>query len=72
MKFGLRKRQRGSDAFVVFRGPSARMPADVQMNMLQVPMHMCSGFPTGRSEQTIMMSFYDVMRISYAIAGREL
>ena len=39
---------------------------------LAVLMHMCSGFPTGRSEQTIMTSFCDVMRISGAIDGREL
>ena len=34
-----------------------------------VPMCMCSGFPAGRSEQMIMTSFCDVMRISYAIEG---
>ena len=32
-------------------------------------MHMCSGFPTGRSEQTIMTSWKDVTRISHAIKG---
>ena len=45
MKMGLRKRQRGSDALIVF-GVLAQMPADAQMND--------SGFPAGRSEQTIM------------------
>ena len=30
---------------------------------------MHSGFPTGRSEQTIVMSFYDITRISHAIEG---
>ena len=34
-----------------------------------VPMCMHSGFPTGRFEQTIMMSLYDVMRISHAVKG---
>ena len=33
-------------------------------------MYMCSVFPTGRLEQMIMMSLYDVMRISHAIKGR--
>ena len=32
-------------------------------------MHMCSGFPTGKFEQTIMTSQYDVRRISHAIEG---
>ena len=32
-------------------------------------MHMHSGFPAGRSEKAIMMSFCDVMRISHAIEG---
>ena len=36
---------------------------------LAVPMYMHSGFPTGRSEQTIMMSFHDATRISHAIEG---
>ena len=44
------------------------MPVDLQTNH-GVPMHMCSGFPTGRLEQTIMMSLYDVMRISHALKG---
>ena len=34
---------------------------------MAVPMH--SGFPTGRSEQMIMTSLYDVMRVSHAIEG---
>ena len=36
---------------------------------MAVLMCMHSGFPAGRSEQTIMMSFHDVMRISHAIEG---
>ena len=32
-------------------------------------MHMHSGFPAGRSEQMIMTSLCDVMRISHAIEG---
>ena len=32
-------------------------------------MHMHSGFPTGRFEQTIMTSLYDVTRISHAVKG---
>ena len=34
-----------------------------------VPLHMCSGFPTLRLEQTIVMSLYDVTRISHATVG---
>ena len=34
-----------------------------------VLMHMCSGFPARRLEQTIMTSLYDVMRISCAVKG---
>ena len=37
--------------------------------MLAVPMCMCSGFPAGRSEQMIVMSFHDITRISHAIGG---
>ena len=33
------------------------------------PVHMCSGFPNGRSEQTIMMSWNDVTVISCATLG---
>ena len=36
---------------------------------MAIPMHMHSGFPTRRSEQTIVMSFHDVTRISHAIEG---
>ena len=32
-------------------------------------MFMHSGFPTRRSEQMIMTSLYDVMRVSHAIEG---
>ena len=32
---------------------------------------MCSGFPTGKVELMIMMSFYDVTMISHAIGGRD-
>ena len=34
-----------------------------------VPMHMCNGFPTRRSEQMIMTSLYDIMRVSCSIEG---
>ena len=34
-----------------------------------VTIHMHSGFPAGKFEQTIMTSQYDVMRISHAIEG---
>ena len=34
-----------------------------------VPIHMHSGFPTGRSEQTIVTSFHDITRITHAIEG---
>ena len=37
-----------------------------------VLMCMCSGFPTGKMEQIIMMSLCDVVRISHAVKGREL
>ena len=67
MEIRLRKRQRGLDAFIVFRVP-AWMLADVQMND-NVFMHMHSGFPTGRSKQTIVMSSNDITRISHAIEG---
>ena len=36
---------------------------------LAVLMCMHSGFPTGRSEQMIVTSLCDVMRISHAIEG---
>ena len=36
---------------------------------MAVPMYMHSGFPTGRSEQMIMMPLYDVMSVSCAIEG---
>ena len=32
-------------------------------------MHMCSGFSTGRFEQMIMTSLYDIMKISRAVKG---
>ena len=34
-----------------------------------VLLHMCSGFPTEILEQMIMMSLYDVMRVSHATEG---
>ena len=37
---------------------------------LAVLMYMHSGFPGGGSEQMIVTSFHDVMRISCAIEGR--
>ena len=36
---------------------------------MAVLLHMCSGFSTERSEQTIVTSLYDVMRVSHAIVG---
>ena len=33
------------------------------------PLCICSGFPTEKVEQTIVMSFYDVTAISHAIGG---
>ena len=37
--------------------------------MSVVLMCICSGFPAGRSEQMIMTSFHDIMRIPHAIEG---
>ena len=68
MEFGLRKKWRGSDAFMVF-GVPAWMLADVKKQTAMFWMHMYSGFPAGRSEQTIVTSFHDVTRISCAIEG---
>ena len=34
-----------------------------------VPLHMHSGFPTKRLEQMIVMSLYDVTRVSHATVG---
>ena len=67
MEIRLRKRQRGLDAFIVF-GVPAQMPADVQMNGSNSDAHV-QWFSTWRSEQMIMTSFHDVMRISHAIEG---
>ena len=36
---------------------------------MAVPLHMHSGFPTERLEQMIVMSLYDVTRVSHAIVG---
>ena len=36
------------------------------------PLHMCSGFPTEKVQQTIMMSLDDVTVIAHAIWGREV
>ena len=69
MEFGLRKRWRGLDAFIVTGDIPAWMPADLQMNYSASIVHMCSGFPTRRSKQKIMMSWNDVTRISHAILG---
>ena len=38
-------------------------------SMAAILMCMCSGFPTGRSKQMIVMSFHDIMKISHAIKG---
>ena len=53
-KIGLRKRQRGLDAIIVF-GVLAWMPADVQMNGNVSDVH-AQWFPAGRLEQMIVMS----------------
>ena len=68
MKTGLRKRRRGLGT-VILIGVPAWMPANMQTNSGTSDVH-AQWFPTGRSEQTIMMSFHDVMRISCAIEGR--
>ena len=36
---------------------------------MAVLLHMCSGFPTERLEQTIAISLYDVTRVSHATMG---
>ena len=36
---------------------------------MAVLLHMCSGFPTERLEQMIVMSLYYVMRVSHATVG---
>ena len=55
MKTGLRKRWQGSDAIIVFQGSG--MDASRCADEWQLfHMHMCSGFPTGRSEQMIVTS----------------
>ena len=36
---------------------------------MAVLLHMHGGFPAERLEQMIMMSLYDVMRVSHAIVG---
>ena len=63
---GIQKEMKRFGAFIVI-GVPAWMLAGAQT--LAVPMHMCSGLPTGRSEQMIMTSLCDVMRISHAIKG---
>ena len=63
MKIGLRKRQRGSDAFVVFGDP-AWMLADVQMNGGNSDVH-AQWFSCWK----IRADDHDVMRISCAIGG---
>ena len=54
-------------AFVVF-GVLAWMLADMQMNYGGSNVH-AQWFSTGKFKQTIMMSPYDIMRISHAIEG---
>ena len=61
-KIGLRKRLRGSDTFKVFR-----VLVWMCRQMMVIPMCMHSCFPARRSEQTIVMSFHDITRISCAI-----
>ena len=53
---------------LVVSGVLVRMLADAQMNVSSSAMH-AQWFPAGRSEQTIMMSLCDIMRISHAIEG---
>ena len=36
---------------------------------IAVPLCMCSGFPTGRLEQMIVTSLYDIMGASHVIMG---
>ena len=54
MEIGLRKRQRGSDAFIVF-GVLVWMLADAQTNGNISDVH-AQWISTGRLEQTIVMS----------------
>ena len=51
----LRKRQRGSDAFIV-TGDSGIDAGRCARQTMVFPMHMCSGFPARRSKQMIMTS----------------
>ena len=41
----------------------------MQGQTMAVPLCMCSGFPTKRLEQMIVMSLYDVTKISHARVG---
>ena len=54
MEMGLRKRQRGSDAFIVFRFLAWTL-VDVQPNGGISDVH-AQWFSTGRSEQILVMS----------------
>ena len=38
-------------------------------NIMAFPLCMCSGFPTEKVEQMIVMSFYDITMTSHAIGG---
>ena len=67
MEIGLRKRQRGSDAFVV-AGVIASILADVQTNVSHSDVH-AQWFSHWKIRADIMTSFHDVMRISHAIEG---
>ena len=55
-KIGLSKRQRGLDAFVVYRSSGMNAGRCMQMIGNVSDVHVHSGFPTGRSEQMIVMS----------------
>ena len=66
MKFGLRKRQRGSDVAIV-TGDSGSDASRCTDELWAFPVHMCSGFPARRSKQMIVMSWNDVTVISCAI-----
>ena len=37
--------------------------------IMAFPLHMCSGFPIEKEEQTIVMSFSDVTVITHATGG---
>ena len=64
-KIRLRKRQIGSDAFIVISGSG--MDTSKCADKWWQFQCTCSGFPTGRSEQMIVTSWNDVTKISCTI-----